>query len=836
MKINSDDALFRIGEVTVLMSCLVAGVLLSASVALGTDAEANKPVLETELESEAANATDAASEGTSESPDVEVTETEDSSDVVREEPNDSSEDTTPQPTTPEPDSESESGVVDSTEEGASAGNAANESEIEQDTSEAAESSAERAADRADGDKADSDPGVNDAGEEQTQTDSSYTKSLTEHGVDCSGSSACSVIATGLSLRALPRSFSPLYADADDSVDPISNAVSAFKPMFVFGIQDLDDRDPASIGGWYQLGYSERRAIGWMKAQDIIEWRQALLLEYSHPGTGSNRRTPVLMFSEMEALQDFVTTNGRKSRTQKLLDQIDSGEVPEQVIGKEPNRFLNIDDDFYLLPVVNWQREETFDDPSHYLQVVAAVPGSRAESAGESTLQDEDYLQEDLFDGEAITDIVFVMDMTGSMQPYIDAVKKTLGNLVKNLAENEQTENTVRFGLVGYRDNIEATPDLNWDIKQFTPELLPAADFLAVLNQAEAAKVSSDEWAENVHGGYLAGINSPWRTLDEERNSIRLMLLIGDASGHDVGDVKRGYKNSTGSTAEDLYELARTSGIIPYTIHLKNERAEREWGTAQQQFAQFAYKQTDGSNFTFSAQTDQAEENLIDTAQYIGSRIKTLIEGGVETMNDFAGSDSDPQAPDSSNEEGQQMIELARGVMQAAIADFLGDGVEPPRDFTSWVHDYDLADASRETLSVRVMISRRQFDNVIRQTESLVEAIQLQTLGNVDFLVALKQAAARTSLGLELKSDTSFEDQEFLPNWISSLPYKSRVMAMSPDEFANLKVNERRQFIARLESKLNAYDEIAGNVDRWLKLDENDDSLQEVVALPLTLLP
>ena len=51
MKINSDDALFRIGEVTVLMSCLVAGVLLSASVALGTDAEANKPVLETELES-----------------------------------------------------------------------------------------------------------------------------------------------------------------------------------------------------------------------------------------------------------------------------------------------------------------------------------------------------------------------------------------------------------------------------------------------------------------------------------------------------------------------------------------------------------------------------------------------------------------------------------------------------------------------------------------------------------------------------------------------------------------------------------------------------------------
>jgi len=670
-----------------------------------------------------------------------------------------------------------------------------------------------------------------------QAQDTYSKDLASHGVECSAEGACQVVETGLSLRALPRSFSPLYADSDDTVDPISNAVSAFKPMFVFAIKDLDDRDPADVQGWYQLGYSERRATGWMKAKDVIEWRQALLLEYTHPGSGSNRRTPVVMFSEMEALQDFVTKNGRKSRTQELLEQINDGKAPDGVIGKEPNRFLNIDDDFYLLPVVDWQREETFDDPSHYLQVVAAVPGSRAESVGESTLQDEDYIKEDLFVGDAITDLVFVMDMTGSMQPYIDAVKKTLGNLVRNLAESDKDADLVKFGLVGYRDSIDVTPELNWDVKQFTPELLPAAEFLEVLNQAEAASVSSDEWAENVHGGYLQGVNSSWRTINKGRNSIRLMLLIGDASGHDVADQNRGFKNSTGSTAADLYELARTNGIHPLTIHLKDERAEREWGKAQAQFAQFAFKQTDGSNFTFSAQTDQAvEENLTDTTQYIGGRIKSLIESGIGELDRFADSDTDPEAPEMSNEEGEQMIELARGVMQAAIADFLGDGATPPRDFTSWVHDYDLADSSREALSVRVMISRRQFDNIIRQTETLIDAIQDQTLGNVDFLVALKQASARTSLGLELKTNVSFADQEFLPNWIASLPYKSRVMAMSPDEFANLKVNERKQFLARLESKLNAYQEISGNVDRWLKLDEADDSLQEVTALPLTLLP
>jgi len=678
---------------------------------------------------------------------------------------------------------------------------------------------------------------NDDTTEHSETDGdagssepNFSKDLTEHGVDCSPDGPCMVVSSGLPMRALPRSFSPLYAEADDSVDPMSNAVTAFKPMFVFDIKELDDRDASAISGWYQLGYSQRRPSGWMRAKDIVEWRQALLLEYTHPGAGSNRRTPVVMFSELELLQEFVTTNGRKSRTEELISQINKGEIPAGVIGKEPSRFLNIDDDFYLLPVVNWQREETFDDPSHYLEVVAAVPGSRAETKGESTLEDEDFLKEDLLTGDALTDIVFIMDMTGSMTPYIEAVKETVGSLVEKLSQADQGENPVKFGLVGYRDSVEATPDLQWDVKNFTPELLDASDFHDLLNQAEAAKVSSDEWSENVHGGYLQGINSRWRTVGESQKSMRLMLLIGDASGHDLADPKRGYKNSTGRTAEDLYELARRNGIFPFTIHLRDGRAERDWEKAQSHFAKFAFKQTDGNNFTFSTQTDYAEENLNDTAQYIGGRFKVLIEGGIEALDDFAGADADPDAPVSNNEEGQQMIELARGVMQAAIADFLGDGAKPPKDFNSWVHDYDLADPVREALSVRVLITRKDFDNIIRQVESLLSAMQLQTMGNVDFLIALKQSSARSSLGLEITAESSFDDQEFLPKWVSALPYKSRVLAMKPDEFANLAITRRKQFLARLESKLNAYEEISGNTDLWLKLDENDDSLEEVVAL------
>jgi serine/threonine-protein kinase PpkA len=122
----------------------------------------------------------------------------------------------------------------------------------------------------------------------------------EDGISCAEGRPCVEEATQLPLRVLPRPFSHVYrqpsADADGIV--IAN-VPSFHPLYVFDRRDLDLRDPANPKGWYQVGATQADANGWMSAQDVLEWRQALLVSYTHPGGLTEGRNPVLMFRDYQ---------------------------------------------------------------------------------------------------------------------------------------------------------------------------------------------------------------------------------------------------------------------------------------------------------------------------------------------------------------------------------------------------------------------------------------------------------------------------------------------------------------------------------------------------------
>src|ERR1700678_502911 len=65
------------------------------------------------------------------------------------------------------------------------------------------------------------------------------------------------------------------------------------------------------------------------------------------------------------------------------------------------------------------------------------------------------------------DIVFVLDVTESMQPYIDAVKQNIINFANDLASNNRD---YRLGLVTFEDYVvSAAADCNCDYRrQMTP--------------------------------------------------------------------------------------------------------------------------------------------------------------------------------------------------------------------------------------------------------------------------------------------------------------------------------------------------------------------------------
>ena len=93
--------------------------------------------------------------------------------------------------------------------------------------------------------------------------------------------------------------------------------------------------------------------------------------------------------------------------------------------------------FYLLPIVDFQTVEIEGDEARYLQIAAAVPRER----GADTLGDPEYReqaqQSGSISGDAAKalgiDLVFVMDMTRSMQPFIDRTIQTLAELARTVA-------------------------------------------------------------------------------------------------------------------------------------------------------------------------------------------------------------------------------------------------------------------------------------------------------------------------------------------------------------------------------------------------------------------
>lgn len=669
------------------------------------------------------------------------------------------------------------------------------------------------------------------------------------GVTCEPEKVCMVDATGLPLRVLARSVTALYASPDDAAAPVTDAVGAFKPAFVFARKDLDNSDKTNPKGWYQVGYGTEKPIGWMRAKDVFEWRQALTLAYRFPGVGAQRRSPVLLFETLDPLKSMASAGSAgKAQVDAILGQIKSGQRPANIIGKESDQFLNIDEDFYFLPVLQWERETKFEEASHYLQVFAAVPGERAKSAGEGSLVDPETLAQidkpaDV--SELTVDVKFVIDMTGSMQPYIDGVRSAIVKLVQDLPGTVGPNATLRFGLIGYRDDPKTIPLLEWSVKNFTPELVDANALIALLENNKkplAAQVSSDEWAEDVFAGYKQALDSSWSS----DKSLHLVILIGDASGHPPSTPTRQTKNSIGMDAEEVRVLADQKGIYATAIYLKDNDASGDWSRGIEQFSILGRNKKEvGGAFQVATEgikantsSNELTEILSIWSKDVAGVISEARAGDAKKIEEMAGGGAPPRldSPAPATKESEVGLETMRGVFRAALVDYLGDTQKAPRDYMAWVFDRDLSDATRQSLDIRVMVTRQELDNIVRQTQALQEAMTNAIMGRIDFFQALKLVAAKTSLGVEVKEGVTLGEQEYLPKWVAALPYQSRVLGMSTTGFENMTPTEQMVFEATLRSKLEAYKDIYNSPDQWHKLDPNDPELLDVYALPLTLLP
>lgn len=693
------------------------------------------------------------------------------------------------------------------------------------------------------------PSAGDETEEPAcRTDVSGPISEDDHGLNCKGETPCLVVQTDQAFRILPRTRSPLLREPDEESEVRVSSVTGFAPLYVYGIRDLDLSDAVSPEGFYHVGRTDLGPDGWMRARDVLEWRQALVLEFEHPGQGEDRRLPTLFFQSQKDLREVVNSNDRKGDVKQIRSRIAGGESTAGVIAREPASYADITNDLYVYPILEWSQDEATDERARYLRVLTSVPGERS-APEESPVKEGKIIDAgptaktlDQMD----VDVVFVLDTTGSMQPYIDSVKEALANSAEIFDEEFAGARQVRFGLIGYRDDSERSPELGFTTKNFTgDELVDLDELVDVLDNGGeriVADPSPDEWEEEVFSGVKAAIDEvPW----SRRGSFRIVALIGDASSHEPDSEK----SVTGLDAEALRQYATDNDVYMIGSYIENIRAEEDWPAAQKQFSVLTTNPggTTPNSGNVSAATPFMIEAVLSTFAMNSRQAaeealaeQSAAQDGETTMPEAEpGAKFEDEDDELTAEQEGQVAEIAEKWsegLKLGIVDYLGSGQTPPADFTGWVLDNDLSNPNRRAVGVRVLISRAELDTIIRRLSFLLDSLNESEVSEIAFFEALQDMSVRAGLDIEIEESQSFRSSDLLPKWIGAMPYKSEVLDLSPRMFEEMTTQDRADFKRRNQAKLEAYNAIMAKSDGWKALDREADELEHVYPLDLNALP
>jgi hypothetical protein len=641
--------------------------------------------------------------------------------------------------------------------------------------------------------------------------------------------------TGLPFRILPRSFSHVYKSktaANDNI--VVENVRAFYPLYVFAREELDLSNAADPQGWYQISESAQGPpIGWMKARDVLEWRQALVVAYTHPGTPGEERQRVLMFRSKEDLKAMLSSSDFVSKAMNMYQRLHSGEVASGLISKEPEGFVDINRTFYLLPILDFETIDLQGDEARLLQLAAAVPSKR----GADTLENRDYLKEAmhtprLSGNEALgvgIDIVFIMDMTKSMGPYIEDTKQATAEIARRIVQ-DRVKDKIRFGLVGYRDDVSKTPALEFTSKNFTPELVNMDTFVAILGkEAHAIQVSSVGYSEEVFAGAETGLASKWNA-----NSLRFMILVGDASSHPVGH----QQNTTGKDATVLRLAAEEAQIHILAIHLQDPQHPEDHAVAKRQYATLSrIRGKAGESAMVQIGTDDkqtfqtAVEAIAEEFSDILARIQAGNQAALGGSAASTAGGADEPAPVTTARK------LTREIAAAALVEYLGREASPPKDITVWALDRDLIDPSTRALDVRILLNKQQLSDLIVALDRVISVMNRDKMSQMQFFDALQGLAGQAMKNPEaIEQSPTLAETGLLPAFVRSLPYKSEILSLTAEMFVSMTAEERAALERSLSAKLNQYHDINEQVDGWVRLNDADPMLHKVYPLHLDYLP
>jgi serine/threonine-protein kinase PpkA len=607
----------------------------------------------------------------------------------------------------------------------------------------------------------------------------------------------------------------LFAIDGDALKVLEGWIKPFTVYYVY--------ERTSVAGepWLQVGLSSTEGpLGWINGTKTSDWNQALTLVF----TDRTGRQPALFFKDLSSLQSVAGSPTPRAKTSQLLSQfsaIQSGEMspPEDfpLLAVEPPREAVSEKRFYLIPIFN--SLELFEGVK-FLQVASIDPGSGQLPA----------------DAELKTAIVFVIDTTVSMKPYIERTREAVRNIY-DAVEAAGMSDKVAFGLVAYRNSTRKTPGLIYESRVLSDlrDGYERKQFENALVRTQEAEVSTHSFNEDAFGGLKTALDkiywAPYQS--------RLIFLITDAGAIRNDDPY----SSTGMNAAEIADLAAAKGVKIFALHLKTSAGKQQ---NNHDYAEIQYR----------VLTGQSDPNIGDLYVPISTdRVAAgvqgfggVIEGVGAKMVELVratGAGERLILPDASAAHSKDAVQEA--VRKAAILgyamqlEFLGarSGIKSPEVVKAWVSDMDLARPDTPTFNVTVLLTKNQLSDLSWRLEVVLdEAQRTKRTGAKDFFNRILSVAAQTSRDpdrFSRKPNQNLGELGILAEFLDDLPYRSNIMRLTEEDWYRLSLGEQQAFINNLKSKIKSYAQIHDDVANWISFGAEEPG-DAVFRVPLSLMP
>ena len=583
---------------------------------------------------------------------------------------------------------------------------------------------------------------------------------------------------------------------------VISRVPPFSIFYVYAKKVIDNEE------WMQVSPSSRGNIsGWIPSKQLVEWRQMLVGLFAKPGN----RQPAMFFRYRETLVEVLESEIGAGLAEHFRKEVKKGVADSSVIAMEPDTFIDPRQNFYLLPILD--HFEADDDFATKILKVAVVNANVQEEAVKPVVGKEG----DPLAGFKVA-ITFVIDTTRSMGPYIDQTR----DAIRRICEKTQTtkwRDRFHFALLGFRDSLQARPELEYTSKLFA-DFKGGRDCAALLSDAKLMKeseVSSKGFSEDA----FAGINAALAELDWKPYGGRFVVLITDASARSGSNRYSTIKLN----ARELNSKAQSQGVALLTLHLRSpegkndhERAEAQYKglSAWPNLPPFYYGLPAGAK-QFGAEVEQLADDLISQ---LGTEAADYLEGAKKKTKGNRSKD----------------IDRLGHAMRLA---YLGrtKGTPAPEVFEAWVAERSAQDRRKQSLEIRVLLTKDQLSDLQVALRQIIEAGDLTDLAPQDFFTQVRKlliVALRDSS--ELARGRTLGDPVVLGEYLEGLPYQSALTGIDKESWLAMGAGERQEIIDDIEAKIQLYQDIHDNQDLWITLDDGRIKGDAVYPVSLTDLP